>query len=243
MEKFRRDYAREVRENLLRLEKTQKRDMQVLENSKNLKSSEALTQKIAEIQKAVIVREKEIEELRNKETDILAGNRDFEIKTEDKPKPKPTKRIPLKIETPLLEKVPKGIVDVSLARVEPVLRKRDEEIHSRTHESSSRLPEDRTDKLEKDYVSSYRYYCKVAQSFPSYMSEKLKFMPNNRGYIWRGCWFFGERDSEYGQPTVMHEKRGGQLLIHEYDKYEHRTYEKTDKGKKLISTVPKKPIS
>ena len=90
----------------------------------------------------------------------------------------------------------------------------------------------------KDYDYFYKNFCKINETFPTYMTDKLKEMPNNRGYIWRNCYFYGEKPREKGQPDVLFEKKGQCLFIHEYYKNEHRLYEKIGTGRKnLISTT------
>lgn len=94
---------------------------------------------------------------------------------------------------------------------------------------------------ERDYNYYYKIFCKTKTSLPEYMRENLKTMSNNKGYIWRNCWFFGSLPPEPRQPVVMFEKNGAILYIHEIDNREHRIYEKHGKEKKkLISSVPRK---
>lgn len=96
-------------------------------------------------------------------------------------------------------------------------------------------------KIEKDYNYYYRVFSKAKDTLPEYMRENLKVMSNNKGYIWRDCWFFGEQSPEPRQPLVMFEKKGPILYIHELDSRQHRIYEKHGKEKKkLVSSVARK---
>ena len=73
------------------------------------------------------------------------------------------------------------------------------------------------------------------------MRKNLREMTNNKGYIWRGCWFFGELPSNPYENTVVFEKCRGVLRIHETDRRTHKIYEKIGSERKnLISTIPKK---
>ena len=89
---------------------------------------------------------------------------------------------------------------------------------------------------QKDFDNTYKYFCKVIDTIPSYMLEKLDDMPNNKGYIWRDVYFYGTLPAEKG-PVVMFEKKNNSLYIHEWDKKYYSIYEKQGKSsyKKLIS--------
>lgn len=90
-------------------------------------------------------------------------------------------------------------------------------------------------KFDKDCKYWYKQYLRACEKLPDYMREKLRDMPNNKGYIWNGCIFFGDRRSEKGKDVVLFEKeRGGDLLIHEIDSEECRIYRKSGKDKKKL---------
>jgi hypothetical protein len=96
-------------------------------------------------------------------------------------------------------------------------------------------------RIEKDYDYGYNQYMKAVETLPDYMAQNLKQMNNNKGYIWRKCWFFGDRKREYNQPIIMFEKiRGNITRIHEIDRYRHLIFEKIGKEqKRLIETIPR----
>jgi hypothetical protein len=93
-------------------------------------------------------------------------------------------------------------------------------------------------KRQKDYRYYYKQYIKALDTLPSYMSNNLNNMPNNKGYVWRGCWLLGEEKAERNQPLLIFEKRGNVLKIHEYTAREYKLYEKVGKeNKRLIQTT------
>jgi hypothetical protein len=98
---------------------------------------------------------------------------------------------------------------------------------------------------QAEYNRVYRYFCRVCCSLPDYINRNLEKMPNNRGYIWRGCWFLGRKQEEKGRPQVLFEKvRSGLIRIHEYTKDEYRLYEKQGKERKILIQMEqrRKPI-
>ena len=70
---------------------------------------------------------------------------------------------------------------------------------------------DRWDKRKYGiYLRKFQY---AAESLPPYIRENLRSMPNNKGYVWRGVYFYGSRLPERGEPSVVFEKnRGGGTL-------------------------------
>lgn len=94
--------------------------------------------------------------------------------------------------------------------------------------------------MEKDINYHYRYYSKFSGWVPPHIVKNLKDMPNNKGYIWRNIWFFGDLEVEKNQPMIMFEKveKTDIMRIHEFSTSEHKIYEKKGKNKKvLIKTV------
>lgn len=101
-------------------------------------------------------------------------------------------------------------------------------------------------KINRDtrtYDSYYRRMLKIDSEMPDYMRDALKNMPRNKGYIFRGVWYFGskavspEQEEKY---LTMFERVKGIQYIHEYVymngvKY-YTLYEKLSKNspKKVI---------
>ena len=53
---------------------------------------------------------------------------------------------------------------------------------------------------QKQIDYHYKYFIRNSNKVPSYVLRNLKNMPNNKGYIWRGIWYYGERDI----PKIRH---------------------------------------
>ena len=88
---------------------------------------------------------------------------------------------------------------------------------------------------ERDVNYAQKYYDKIVDSLPAYMKSNLAEMPNNKGYIWRGVYFYGYLPEQSSDLRVIFEKqRGGLLIIHEYTDREYRRYEKDGKNRKQL---------
>lgn len=74
---------------------------------------------------------------------------------------------------------------------------------------------------------------KDCDCIPDHMLEKLKDMPNNKGFIWRGIWCFGQKPAQ-SDKIVMMEKKGNLLKILEIDEDYRYYYEKNGKENKIL---------
>lgn len=95
----------------------------------------------------------------------------------------------------------------------------------------------------KKYESSYKYFVSVDPTLPEYIRENLKTMPNNKGYIFRDCWYFGLMEEDTTKPffLTMFEKKGNVMRIHEITEKEYLIYEKIGQNRKqLISRRSRK---
>lgn len=217
-------HLNELRLQLGRLQKNQQRDIDGLKNLLNLKiHPDLLKQKQNELKEKMKVREKEMDEL---EARINSDNLESEVKKvymEDTQEVKNKNR--KKQATTLLEDEKEV---VSLVLKDPYKDKK--------FKKSEYKPN--PDKLlEKQMVSSYNHFMKACETIPDYMTEKLANMPGNKGYIWKGVWFFGDLQNERNQPVVVFEKCPNNVTkIHEIDGKEYKIYEKVTKDakKKLI---------
>ena len=78
---------------------------------------------------------------------------------------------------------------------------------------------------------------------PPYIKDNLRTMPNNKGYIWKGIWMFGERPPEKSGPVVMFEKQHDVMFIHEIFEKEHHIYKKRNQApKEYVKTVMRRPM-
>jgi len=81
----------------------------------------------------------------------------------------------------------------------------------------------------------WEWLCAQDAKLPDYIRENLTKMPNNKGYIWRGIWYFGRRPAEDPNLLIMFERSNGETLIHEilYGKY-RKVYRKNKNGSKDV---------
>lgn len=90
--------------------------------------------------------------------------------------------------------------------------------------------------LESQTRRELDYFLKMDDSVPDYMARNLNNMSNNRGYVWRGVYYFGSRPlSNYDDPetTYIQERRKGQnYLIEDTYRNVRRVYLKGSKGEK-----------
>ena len=93
------------------------------------------------------------------------------------------------------------------------------------------------------------YFWRVVADFESkHMAAKLKTMPNNRGYRYRGMEFYGELPPEMNadgtpRPVVLFESRARQQYIHEYTERSYKMFRKNPRGRKtLVSETPRRQI-
>ena len=87
--------------------------------------------------------------------------------------------------------------------------------------------------------SSWKWLRRTDAKLPEYMRRNLREMPNNKGYIFRGIQYYGEKKAEKNKPTILFEKNRGVLKIHEITEKDHKIYEKKNKKSKnkLISDI------
>lgn len=93
----------------------------------------------------------------------------------------------------------------------------------------------------RDLDYHYNRMLKITESMPDYMKRNLEEMPNNKGYIWKDCWFFGKLPSYRNENIVLFEKGRNSMKIHEIDNRNYSIFEKVGQNRKiLISCKPKK---
>lgn len=96
--------------------------------------------------------------------------------------------------------------------------------------------EERTSQYIMD--AEYHKYMRALDSVPAYIKQKLKKMPYNRGFIWKGIHLYGEQDPEVGKPVVLTEKRRNNLcIIHEWTNKKHFIWHKFGNSRKVLHSV------
>lgn len=82
-------------------------------------------------------------------------------------------------------------------------------------------------------MSDIRRMDKIEREMPRYMKRNLKNMPNNKGYIYKGVWFFGHQDQEKKGARIMFEQVEKNILhIHKItNNYEIITEKNQQTGK------------
>ena len=99
---------------------------------------------------------------------------------------------------------------------------------------------------EWEMKKSLSFFYKLCDELPDYMVRNLKEMPNNKGYIHRGIWCFGELEAEKNQPIILFEKLKNEIMrIHEIDSEYYNIFEKQGKyGKRiLLSSYKRKKLN
>ena len=87
---------------------------------------------------------------------------------------------------------------------------------------------------EREMKRGYYYYHKCVDSVPDYLKKKLKNMPNNKGYIWRGVHCYGEKKHNQKDPRQMYEKKKNKYITHERHKGYYKIWHKEDNKKKKM---------
>ncbi len=168
-----------------------------------------------------------IEKLEQRYNDVGLGLCDDEINTE-------YKQTAIDIKAKSVETKRKKIVEKEEQKVL--------EEKSKVYYDTSRHSDRQHKYDQKDMDRSYNYFLNVCGSVPEYMSKKLKNMPNNKGYIWRGVFCYGEKPAEENQSICMFENKKGVLLTHEWTSTDYNVWIKEDTSsiRKLVSTEKRK---
>ena len=98
---------------------------------------------------------------------------------------------------------------------------------------------------KKDFDYSYRYYIKTMSKLPNHISENLRDMPNNKGYIFKNIHFYGEKNKDNSGLLTLFEKKYEEkdvLIIHEWSNTEYKIYKKHGKNKKYLFSSKKRRI-
>ena len=103
----------------------------------------------------------------------------------------------------------------------------------------------KSDNTKRDIEKNWQYFVKTKETIPAYMLKKLKNMPNNKGYIWKGIYCYGERPANVEEPVILFEtQKDGVLVIHETNQKEYKIWYKKGTAKKILySCTPRRKIS
>lgn len=72
--------------------------------------------------------------------------------------------------------------------------------------------------MDKDYEFFHREY----YNLPRHIKNKLRNMPNNKGYIINGIWYFGQLKNTSNKIDILFEKEYPYLYIHEITQRKHK---------------------
>ena len=88
---------------------------------------------------------------------------------------------------------------------------------------------------EEEMNQTYNYYSKLKEHIPYYITRNLKEMPNNKGYIWKGVFLYGEQPREDVNNIILFEQVDRNVLvIHEWTSREYKQYEKIGKERRQL---------
>ena len=113
--------------------------------------------------------------------------------------------------------------------------KKAKSVISKAYYQASRKQDRQNRYLKRNMERSYHHFTRACNSIPDYMRRNLSSMPNNKGYLWKSVACYGELPAEIGQPTVLFDrKRGGIMVIHEWNADQYRKFEKKGKEPKVL---------
>lgn len=96
--------------------------------------------------------------------------------------------------------------------------------------------------LQYHMKKEWEWLCKQDERLPDYIRTNLQKMPNNKGYIFKGIWYFGFLPAESKDLLIMFERPmgGDKQLIHEIckNKY-HKIYHKNSNGQNVLLSEKK----
>jgi hypothetical protein len=97
-------------------------------------------------------------------------------------------------------------------------------------------------RLERNIKSDEYYYYKLCSYIPDYIIKNLSKMPNNRGYIWKDIYCYGDLPAVDGEPVILHERKPkNTTIIHEWKDDIYRIYQRVGRDKKtLLSSKARK---
>jgi len=161
--------------------------------------------------------EDEIQELNKKIISINVGNSDLELKE----KKQTIKAIQNKNET--IKKEKKEMKINHKQQQQKVYNKQNiERKNDRQH--------------YKDMNYALRHFYKAEDTLPNYMRRNLADMPNNKGYIWKGVYFYGDLPAEDDKDSMLLFEKPSKdvLLIHEWKEDTYNVFKKMGSNRKEL---------
>ncbi|OUW95966.1 MAG: hypothetical protein CBD97_02115 [Pelagibacteraceae bacterium TMED237] len=83
-------------------------------------------------------------------------------------------------------------------------------------------------------LKHWAIYTKSLNNLPDYILNNLKEMPNNKGYIYRGIYCFGELERNPNENNILFDKKKGYMNIHEWNNKEYAIYQKVGRNRKEL---------
>lgn len=224
---FKTEVEHELKETQRLIQKDKDTIQRLRHSNMNIDFLEKQTQRIRE---SCLEKEEKVKSLLSRLEDFNTGKLDDEI---NKIYQKGTEETKMKFELTVVKKKEK--------KQEKLKNKAKTKQHIKVIKDSNR--EQRY--LKKNIKYDYKNFLKSVDLLPEYMKRNLKTMPNNKGYYWRGCIFFGDKPYNPRHSTVIFEKKkGGVMRITDFNDYETKIYEKIkDEKRKLISCQPRRKIN
>lgn len=212
MKQYRKNFAQNLNDKIKTLERTQEKEIEAM---KYLEGTE-YTEKYNDLKAKIKQRKLDIEHIQEKIKDVFSGVYDDKIIAE--------------------REAENNLVKSKCASA----KQKKTDARTEKDEGMKRLKSKpnlhrEENKQKRDMRYFYKRFCRIGDSFPEYMKRNLKKMPNNKGYIWRGCWFLGDKPADPRQPMVMFEKPKGNILyIHEYGQYDYKLFSKKGKDRRKL---------
>ena len=176
---------------------------------------------IQKLKEKVTKYENELQELSQKLNDIQIGLLDDEIKEKYKDV---ALEIKTKEEETSKKKLEKKTHDQKNSQISKNIYNQQRNFDYKVRQS----------KREMD--RSYMFFCRTIDSIPDYIINKLKKMPNNKGYIWKNIYCYGELPSDSNTITLFEKRRDNILLIHEWVNNTYNIWKKESTNRKTLSS-------
>lgn len=209
-----------IRESIRIIRKNIEHSNATIKRFRSQPSSEFIIQQIEKLTNSIIEDESELVILENRLIDLEAGNLTEELLHQNKQ----NKEIADLKQTANKKKKE----DETKLQVEKTKKSKEFNDNNWKYEKGERSK-------EYEMNRSFNYYQKCVDSIPDYMIDNLKNMPNNKGYIWRDMYCYGDLPVEKNQPITLFEKQRDLMVIHEWSSKYYTVSHKVGKaGRKSI---------